>query len=466
MRKSGRRDFLQGAITSLAAGALPLRTQEARKRPNFVFILADDWGWGDAACYGHEQLKTPNLDYLARTGVLFTQCYAAGPVCSPSRAALMTGRFPSEIRIHGHLATPPESNVELNAARAMPNFLSPELPCVTRLLQKAGYRTGLFGKWHLGKAQDAPLPRAYGIDESRTVDSNEMSWDPSDSRFRTHSTDMIFDETLRFVEVHRERPFFVQASLLDTHGRLRVTDEQSQPYEHLLGAPRIYYSAVTRVDTQVGRLLQHLEKLGLRENTIVMFSSDNGPDDFVVRTSAEHAVGSAGPFRGRKQSLYEGGIRVPFIASCPGLLPAGRVDSQTVLGGVDFLPTVCSLAGVPATTGMNGQDVSAALRGNVVRRSKPLLWEWRFRMNTAHVMHKSPRLAIRDGDWKLLMNPDQSRLELYDIPKDPGELNNFAERQTGVVRNLRAKLLAWHAALPQGPVHPEAGANSYRWPVN
>lgn len=457
--------FMLGAAASLVSAAAPLRAQKGEKRPNFVFILADDWGWGDIACYGHDQLKTPNLDRLAAEGILFTQAYTASPVCSPSRAALMTGRFPAELRIHGHLATPPESKVELNAARGMPNFLDPAILSVTRLLKDAGYVTAFFGKWHLGKAPDAPLPGAYGIDVHRTVDSNEMSWDSADPHFRTHSAELILSKVAEFIRDNRERPFFVQASLLDTHGRLVVTPEQMQPYEHLLGAPRIYYSAVTRVDTEVGRLMARIDELGLRENTIIVFSSDNGPDDFVVRTSSEHAVGSAGPFRGRKTSLYEGGVRVPFIARCPGLIPAGKVDNSTVLSGVDFLPTVCSLAGaqLPAGVDLDGEDLSDTLRGNPRRRSRPLLWEWRFR-TAGHVIHRSPRLAIRDGKWKLLMNPDRSRVELYDIPNDPSELNNLADRHPEAVRELSARLLSWHAGLPKGPVQPEAGKREYRWP--
>ncbi len=462
---TSRRNFV-GTIGTVATASAVLHAQAGSKRPNFVFILADDLGWGDLQCYGHDQIKTPNLDQLAKQGALFTQFYAAGPVCSPSRAALMAGRFPAELRIHGHLATPPEGRVEFNAERAMPNYLDPALPSVTGLLRTAGYRTGLFGKWHLGKAPNAPLPGAYGIETSRTVDSNEMSWDPDDARFKTHSSEMITGETMRFVEANRREPFFVQASLLDTHGRLQVTDEQTARYPNLIGAPRIYYSAVTRVDTQVGRLMQHLEKLGLRENTVVIFSSDNGPDDYVVRTSSEHAVGSTGPFRGRKTSLYEGGIRVPFIASCPGLIPQGHVDSSTVAGGVDFLPTICAMSGItpPSDAKLDGEDMSVALRGRPVRRSKPLLWEWRFPMNVGNVIHKSPRLAIREGKWKLLMNADRSRVELYDIPRDPSELNNMADREERVAAGLSSRLMKWQAGLPKGPVMPGAGTNRYQWP--
>ena len=212
--------------------------------------------------------------------------------------------------------------------------------------------------------------------------------------------------------------------------------------------------------------MKTLDELGLGENTLVMFSSDNGPDSFAVRTSSKHAVGSAGPFCGRKTTLYEGGIRVPFIARCPGLVPGGRVDNSTVIGGVDFLPTICSLTGAPlsASLQLDGEDMSDALLGNPKKRSRPLFWEWRFRMAVDHVIHKSPRLAIREGKWKLLMNPDRSRIELYDIPNDQSELNNQAGLRPQVVRGLARQLRSWHAKLPPGPVDPSAGANEYPWP--
>ena len=450
------------------AAVAPVFVRPARQkpRPNIVFILADDLGWGDLHCYGHNQVKTPHIDRLAAEGVLFTQFYTASPVCSPSRAAFMTGRFPAELRVHGHFATPPESNLEANAARAMPNFLDPAIPSVTQLLKGAGYRTALFGKWHLGKAPDAPGFEAYGIDTHRTVDSNEMSWDPHDDYHATHSTQVITDDTIQFIEQNRERPFFVQASLLDTHSRLRVTEEQAAAYPNLLGAPRIYYSAVTRIDNQVGRLMARIDELGLREKTVIIFSSDNGPDSHTVRTAGEHAVGSAGPFRGRKTTLYEGGVRVPFIARCPGLIPEGRVDDTTVASAVDFLPTLCSLAGatLPAGIEQNGEDMSSALLSKPVARRKPLLWEWRFRMTPPSVIDKSPRLAIREHRWKLLMNPDRSRVELYDVPKDPSELTNLADRQPALVKDLSARLLDWHAKLPEGPVDPQSRNDNYRWP--
>jgi N-acetylgalactosamine-6-sulfatase len=257
----------------------------------------------------------------------------------------------------------------------------------------------------------------------------------------------------------------VQAWLLDTHARLQPDEKQLAAYPGLLGATRIYYAAATNADAQIGRLLRRLDELGLARNTLVIFSSDNGPEDIVIGNASEHGVGSAGPFRGRKRSLYEGGVRVPFIVRWPAAVPAGRVDNDTALASVDFLPTLCALAGVPLPPAYagDGEDLSAALRGTPRGRTRPLFWEWRFRI-FGHVHNRSPRLAIRDGRWKLLMNPDRSRVELYDIPRDPGEMDNQADRNPDIVSRLSRRLLDWHAALPEGPVEPEAGSNTYPWP--
>ena len=465
-----RRDFLQttGRLASgLATSAYLLRAgaasaqPNAGKPPNIVFILADDWGWGDLGCYGHRQLRTPNLDRLAKQGILFTQFYVCSGVCSPSRAAFLTSQSPAQLRLHGHLATP-----EQNEARGMPNWLDPDVPTITQLLQQAGYTTAHFGKWHLGSGAGAPTPDRYGFTEYRAVNSSGPAWDLWGPELRPRSTELIVDETMRFIEANRDGPFYVQAWLLDTHARLMPNEEQLARYKNLAGALRIYYAAATEADYQIGRLLAKLDELGLAENTIVVFSSDNGPEDIVIGNASEHGVGSPGPFRGRKRSLYEGGVRVPFIVRWPAGAPAGKVDSASVIAGVDWLPTLAALAGVelPAGITLDGQDMSDALRGTPRIRTKPLLWEWRFRI-FGHIFNMSPRLAIRDGKWKLLMNPDRSRVELYDIPADPSELNNVADEHPEVVRRLSKELLAWHATLPEGPVEDVAGWNAYPWPT-
>jgi N-acetylgalactosamine-6-sulfatase len=231
------------------------------------------------------------------------------------------------------------------------------------------------------------------------------------------------------------------------------------------GAKQIFYASVTDLDAEIGRLLKELDHLGVANNTLVLFSSDNGPEDIHINNASHSGVGTPGPFRGRKRSLYEGGVRVPFLVRWPGQVPANRVDDTSVVSGVDFLPTLCQLCGVklPAAYAGDGEDVADILRGKARARTNPLFWEWRFEI-AGDTLNKSPMLSIRDGQWKLLFNPDKSRVELYDIPNDPSELNNLAGRNPKVVEELSKRALDWQATLPKGPVAPGAGSNAYPWP--
>jgi arylsulfatase A-like enzyme len=454
-------------LVSLAAASLSFAGEP--KRPNFIFILADDLGWSDLGCYGHPQLKTPNLDRLAKQGTLFTQFYVNGSVCSPSRCAFMTGQYPARHKIHGHYA-----DHKVNASRGMNNWLDPNLPNVAALLQKSGYATAHFGKWHLGNGEGAPAPTAYGFDEARTVNANGPTWDEPDITFRAKSSAAIVDETIRFITGHKNKPFYVNAWMLIPHAPLNPPEEQMKPYDSLnpvnrnfpfKSAAQIFYGSVTDMDKQIGRLLQALDDLGLAENTMILFSSDNGPEDIHVSNAGHSGVGSAGPFRGRKRSLYEGGIRVPGIIRWPGKIAADKIDDTSVVAGVDWLPTVCKFANlnIPAGLKLDGEDVGDIFLGSPRARKTNLMWEWRFRI-AGEPFHHSPMLAIREGDWKLLLNPDRSRVELYDVKKDLTQLNNLADRYTDVVERLSAKVLSWQKELPPGPTDRGAGLVNYPWP--
>lgn len=450
---------------------------QTNPQPNVIFIFADDLGWGDLSCYGHPRLKTPALDRLASEGKLFTQFYVGNPVCSPSRAAIMTGRFPASLGIHGHLATP-----ESNAQRGMPDYLDPELPNLTRTFQQEGYAVGHFGKWHLGHSPDAPMPGAYGIDEFRTNTSTDTAdfklWYPE---HRHEATKMILDEAAAFMEKHQSQPFYINAWLVDPHAVLNPSPEQLEQFAWaspnayarkyygqevpFYGATQIYYATLTEMDRQIGLFLDKLDALGLADNTIVIFSSDNGPEVMEIPNAAHSAAGSAGPFRGFKRSIYEGGVRVPLLVRWPGHIEAGSIESTSVVGAVDFLPTLSQLCGLktPTSPDIDGEDRSAVWLGTPQSREKPLFWEWRFNI-AGSILGKSPMLAIREGKWKLLMNPDRSRIELYDLESDPSELVNLAGRQKKVTRRLTKKLMAWKQSLPEGPTDRSAGSNAYRWP--
>ncbi len=468
-----RRQFLAALGATAAAGTLPSCAFAAKsvakvRKPNFVFIFADDLGWGDLGCYGNQQIKTPNLDELAKEGILFTQFYVNGSVCSPSRAAIMTSHFPARHSVHGHFATGKQ-----NKARAMPNWLDPKVHTVTGLLKDTGYITGHFGKWHLGSGDGAPTPGDYGIDEHCTVNSSGPQLTGTDDPyFRARSTTQIVDRTIDFIERNRDKPFYVNVWSLVPHATLHPTDEQMKPYQRYApravpykGAKQIYYASVSDLDQQIGRLVRRIDELGLGSNTVIAFSSDNGPEDFDIRNAVHSGIGDTGPFRGRKRSIYEGGVRAPFIVRWPRHIQSGTVDNTTIIAGVDWLPTVCSLAGVrlPGDLNPDGQDMSSALLGRPRQRTKPLMWEWRFRI-FGDMVHKSPMLAIRDGKWKLLMNPDHTRVELYDIPNNPTELDNVADQYPDVVNELSRKVLEWQKTLPPGPVEKAAGSNAYPWP--
>lgn len=449
------------ALAVVGAGVAG-RADGAEARPNIIFVLADDLGWGDLGCYGHPQIKTPNIDRMAKEGTLFTQFYVNGSVCSPSRCAFFTGQYPARHRIHGHYATP-----EQNDARGMSQFLDPAVPNVARLLKGAGYKTAHVGKWHLGSNSGGPGPDAYGFDFVGTSEKDGANGPARDPYFRAKSTELFVDESLRFIEGCRGEPFYLQLWTLLPHATLNPTPEQMAPYAKFrAGGPKfphasaaeIYYSSVTDLDTQIGRLIDGLERLGLTDKTLILFSSDNGPEDIHIGNAGHSGIGSAGPFRGRKRSLYEGGIRVPGIVRMPGSVPANRVDETSVLAGVDWLPTLCKVAGVALPEGhdLDGEAQDDVLFGESRPRTTPLFWEWRFRI-AGEPFHHSPELAIRDGDWKLYRNPDGSRTELYDLRSDLTQLNNVAEKHPDVVNRLSEKLLAWAKDLPEGPRDPGAG---------
>lgn len=370
----------------------------------------------------------------------------------------------------------------------MPDWLDPKARTVTRIVRQAGYRTGHFGKWHLGHVNGAPQPGAYGIDEYRTLVGTGPGWDrngkPTDTDlahtsynsctnkdyFWTHSTDLIVDQAVAFLEKNHGRPFYLNLWTLLPHAPNRPTSEQLAEYKNLKADPQDFKSWMRRyakdaknlqqqmknycavmsgLDAAVGRLLKKLDELKLADNTLVFMSSDNGPEDYHIGNVRNSGMGSTGSFRGRKRSLYEGGVRMPCIARWPGVVPPGRVDKTSVIGAVDWLPTVCKIAGIQTPDiKPDGEDVSDILRGKTRARKRPLFWEWRAGV-AGNQAYKPPSLAIRDGDWKLYAQPDGSRKELYNIPKDPEERTNLARRNPDVVARLLPKLLEWKKTLPK-----------------
>lgn len=467
------------AASLLSSLSLPGPSHAAdAKRPNVLFILTDDQGWNDARFAGHPYVKTPHLDKFAGQSTWLRQFYVAATVCSPSRTTFMTGHSPARHAVHGHFSTHDQ-----NVARSMPDWLDPQVTTLPDLLKTAGYATGHFGKWHLGSGQGAPDPGAYGIDVHKTVNSNgpQLGDEAREPYFRAKSTALIVDETIKFIKEHRDQPFYANVWTLLPHAKLNPTPEQLKEYEEL--APRaddpafgpwmqkylanakdlksqmqVYCASLTDLDTQMGRLFAALDELKLADNTLIFYSSDNGGEDYRIGNASNGGVGNVGPLRARKRSMYEGGIRTFGLLRWPGHVPAGQREETSVTGAVDFLPTICKLAGVPVPTDLqpDGEDVSDIWLGTRRQRTKPLHWEWLFGVQGED--YTPPMLAIRDGDWKLFINHDGSHTQLYNIPQDIGEATNQAAQHPDVVKALTAKALAWQKTLPASPTRDKAKA--------
>ena len=447
--------FLCKLISSallLSASAL------AGQRPNIVFVLTDDFGWGDIGSYGGKLVPTPNLDRMASEGIRFTQFYVASPICSPSRVGCTTGMFPARWRITSFL-----QERKGNAACEQADYLDPQAPSVARLLKSGGYATAHFGKWHMGGGRDvtnAPHIKEYGFDEWAStwespdphpdITATNWIWSPQDQVKRWDRTRFFVDKTLEFLKRHANQPCYINLWPDDTHTPFVPRPELAA--KHGAGNNRegeLNFKAVLEeYDTQMGRLLDGLKELGIATNTLVVFTGDNGP----LPTYQQRR---AGGLRGSKLSLYEGGVREPFIVWWPGHAPAGKVNNQTALSTLDLLPTLCRIAGVPLSAAtsakLDGEDLSTALNGAEPKRTKPLFWEYG-RNETAFRFpqgkNRSPNVAVREGDWKLLINADGSDAELYNLASDPHETNNLAAKEVELTKKLSAAALSWRRSMP------------------
>jgi len=417
----------------------------AAERPNVVFILADDLGWGDLGCHGNTRLKTPNLDRLAREGTDFHQFNTTSPVCSASRVGFTTGRFPARFGVRGAIGAVAK-NIEQNQV----DWLDPQAATLPRLLKSAGYVTGHVGKWHLqsGQASEAPLPSAYGFDEHALLAGTSH---PNAEKVIEYSE--IWDAASEFLRRHREQPFYLNVWMHETHLAHHPSEESLQAFTHLDERRRIYAAVAADADRGVGKLLAVLKELGLEDNTLVVFSSDNGPEN-VSRLKemrggfgGYYNGGETGGLKGRKRSLHEGGVRTPFFVRWPGHVPAGRVDNTTSLSATDLLPTVCAAVGVKLSPDfqLDGENMLAAIQGQPQSRTKSIFWEWTGSSTPAECW---PRWAIRSGDWKLLTD-DGSRAELYRISDDRAEATDMAAKHPDVAKQLAADLAAWKASLPK-----------------
>jgi N-acetylgalactosamine-6-sulfatase len=434
----------------LLASFASLPAAAPAQHPNVVFIFADDWGWGDLSSHGHPWLKTPHLDRLAREGTDFHQFNVLNPVCSPSRTAAMTGMFPSRFGIHQHFAAPAQ-----NLARNMPDWLDVRAPSIARFFQQAGYRTAHFGKWHLTNrnTRGAPEPTAYGFDEFAIFNGGAET-----ASADLHATP---ENAAKFIAANKDRPFYLNVWLHESHLPHVPTKASLEKWSHLDEQKRVYAAVITDGDNAVGRVLEALDSAGIAQNTIVIFSSDNGPETTAPAAQREsrdndakaagyggfYSVGSTGGLRGEKRSLFEGGVRVPFLVRWPGRTPAGAINDTTAFTAVDLLPTLGAAAGItlPSDYRGDGENLLAALQGQPTKRTRPIFWDW---TGKAADPHWWPRLAVRDGDWKLLLTADAQRVVLHRLTTDRAEAIDLAKDHPEIVARLTKLALAWKATLP------------------
>ena len=430
----------------------------ADTRPNILFIFADDWGWGDLSCHGHPYVKTPNIDRLASEGTDFHRFTVASGVCSPSRTAVMTGHFPARYNIDGHFAWVPS-----NEQRNMPDWLSPDSTLLPRLLQKSGYATAHYGKWHLSNNMipDSPLPSEYGYDDYGAFNC-------AGEQMPVHEDS---ENAIAFIEQSTAagKPFFINLWLHEPHTPFHTVPKYRWRFKELKETDNIYASVLSHADDRVGEILDALDRLKLTDNTLVIFSSDNGPARASRPTplGLQHdtatgagfgiaaAKGTTGGRKGYKSSLFEGGVGVPFIARWPGKVPAGKIDSTSLISAVDLLPTFCEIANasLPENYVADGLSQTNTLMGHrTATRKKPLFWK----MQATWPPRKgSPNhwvsWAIVDQQWKLVSNRDMSHYELYDIGADFKEEKDLASENPETTKRLLQQLTQWQATLPQHP---------------
>lgn len=465
-------------LAEASAQTAPVPQQAApvtAQRPNILFILIDDMGFADLSITGNRKVSTPNIDKLANSGVLLTRFYDTAPICSPSRAGFFTGRFPAELGFVTFI-----NDRASNAQFGQANWLDPKVPNLATLLKGAGYATAHFGKWHMGGGRDvgdAPWPTAYGFDESLTTfeglgprvlvsdeernlaeQSRALEQGPVFYERKSNLSQLYASKTLEFASRHRDRPWFVQLWLNDVHDPWAPDEAQLKEVQGS-GADAEddkYQASIVKLDRTLGNLIDRLKDAGQFDNTLILITSDNGPTARGVYYKDGHASpGSAGALRGRKGSLYEGGIRQPLILSWPrGITSPGR-DDRTVADGVDLLPTLAGIAGVKPVAATPGVDLAPLLKGQAIKQ-RPALY-WAFGLPGAAKQpggpfperDRAPRLAVREGKWKLLAEADGSNVQLYDLDRDPNETRDLGGEQSRLRDRLKQQLLAWAAKLPQ-----------------
>jgi arylsulfatase A-like enzyme len=446
------------AFTILCSLCLTLAHAAARK-PNFVYIMVDDAGYGDFSCFGQKHFKTPSVDRMAKEGMKLTDFYAASTVCAPSRCSLMTGMHTGHARIRGNREIQPEGQSPLaDSARTIPEILG-----------EAGYVSGMFGKWGLGAPGSEGDPmnqgfdRFYGYNCQRQAHTFYPSHLWSDRKKvnldgKTYSHTLIAEECLKFIRKNKDESFFCYVPFTIPHAAMHAPEERVAPwrkkfseFENVIGryrGPQVknpvaaFAAMMTLLDEDVGRILDLLQELGIAEDTLVIFTSDNGPHK--EGGHKPDVFDSNGPLRGYKRDLYEGGIRVATVAWWPGKIKPGSTSAH-VGTGWDMLPTFCELAEINSPKGLDGLSFAPTLLGKKKKQGKREYVYWEFH-------EQGGKQAVRKGKWKAVRlnvrKNANSPIELYDLSKDIGETKNLADKQPELVKEMRKLMAESHTASP------------------
>jgi arylsulfatase A len=455
------------------------KSRGSERSPNIIYILADDLGYGDLGCYGQKKIRTPNLDRMAAEGMVFTQHYSGSTVCAPSRSSLLSGLHTGNTYIRSNRETYPEGQYPIAG----------EVYTIAELMKDAGYVTGAFGKWGLGMNGTEGSPLRQGFDTFVGFLCQRYAhryypryiWEDEDTLFmpgndynnkETYAADYIHKRTIDFIRSHKDTSFFLYVPSIIPHAELIVPEDSILEYYRSKGYPEkpwgivsdnpysgndygsdnfviegyapvdeplaVFASMVTRLDRQVGEILSLVDELGIAENTLIIFTSDNGPH--TEAGANPDFFGSNGPFRGTKRDLYEGGIRVPMLAWWPGIIEPGSTTGH-ISAFWDIMPTFADISGEDLSVETDGISLLPVLMGKKnVKEHDFLYWEF---------YERGGRVAIRKGDWKLvsydLLRPGKTTLELYDLENDIAEQHNIAETHPEIVKELIGLMKSAHS---------------------
>lgn len=406
--------------------------QQKSSRPNIIYIMADDMGYADLSCYGRKDYQTPNLDNLCSQGMRFTNAYATAPVCTPTRVAFMTGRYPARLTVglYEPIAEGPKDSLV---------GLSPQTPSIATLMKRAGYETYLVGKWHLGyPVEYSPIRNGfdyfYGF-HAGAVDyishSNDLYENETKIEQPGYATDLWTDKAVELIKKKHSKPFFLTLMFNAPHWPWQVPGDKPYPegFENWTkgGSPAIYAGIMKSLDSAVGRIVEAVDNQGLK-NTVIIFTSDNGGERYSDNS----------PYKGRKMSLWEGGIREPAFVRWPGKIKEHSMTNQVVTT-MDWTATILSLAGGKADSKfpLDGMDISGVLQGRTKEVSRTLYWR---------VFQRLQHKAIRDGNWKWLQDEKWNEY-LFNLQTDPTENNNVKDQHKDVLERLRKKYQQWEATM-------------------